>query len=123
LVNFWQLPLLSPISNILTTPLIPLTMLIGFLSILFDIFSHTFAVWFGFIGWWLLEYILQVAHFFASLKNTILQADIARYSIFILSGYYLFLIYLIIFWKLKNYTSSSMTPSSFNLSWESIKEA
>lgn len=123
LVNFWQLPLLSPISNILTTPLIPLTMLVGFLSILFDIFSHTFAVWFGFIGWGLLEYILQVAHFFASLKNTILQADIAEYSIFILSGYYLFLIYLILFWKLKNYTSSSMTPSSFNLSWESIKEA
>lgn len=83
-------------ANILATPLLPVTMLVCFISILLDLFSHTVAVWVGFFGWGLLEYILHVASLFASFKKTILQLDLAQYGFGIMSGYYLFIAYSIL---------------------------
>ena len=123
LISFWQLPLLTPFANILVTPLIPLTMLLSFVSLLADIIHHSLGVWFGFLWWWLLEYILFIARFFSELKKTILQVNFWEYSFVIMSGYYLCLVYWILHSKITTYTSSSDNPSIRNLSWESINEA
>lgn len=123
LLNFWQFPLLSPLANLLVTPFLPITMLFWFLSILFDMLFHTAGVWVSFLGWWLLRYLLFIAHFFAGLKNTILQIDLSVYGILFLSWYYLSIVYFIFLWSLSSYTSSKVAPSSWSFSWERINEA
>ncbi len=99
LVNFGQISLLSPIANLLTVPLLPLTMLLGFGSVLLNSLSHFLGVWIGFLGWWLLTYILSVAHYFWGLSWSLLIVDFWTYKYVFMFFYYGILCFLLLYFK------------------------
>ena len=68
--------LVAPLANILVLPVIPVLMLFGFFTGLFSLAWHVFALPFGFISFWLLEFILGVAKALAGLPFAVVTAAV-----------------------------------------------
>jgi competence protein ComEC len=59
---FRQFSLIAPLTNLLTAPLIPLAMLIGFIATLVGILNQSLGLFVGYYVWAILELILKIAH-------------------------------------------------------------
>lgn len=65
--SFGKISLVSPITNILITPFLPLITVLGFISAILGLICHVLAVPFSFSVWFFLSYILKIADFFSSI--------------------------------------------------------
>ena len=66
--NFKSLSLISLLANALVLPIIPLTMLLGFLMLLLEIIFHPLAVVFSWVAYLPLRYEVEVINFLGNLK-------------------------------------------------------
>ena len=99
--NFGTLSLISPLVNILVLPLVPLTMLTGFLSVL-----PWMGRGFAFITNFLLLYILKTTHFFSNLPYGHLPMQIPVWF-FGLMIVWVFMLYFIV-----RYYAKKMVPDT-----------
>jgi competence protein ComEC len=67
-INFQKLSLISPLANILVLPIIPLTMLLGFIAIAFNFIFLPVAQVFSWLAFLLLKYETMTIKYLASLK-------------------------------------------------------
>lgn len=102
-VNFGQLSIIAPISNILITFAIPIAMLFGFLSIILYFISPIIWISIWFIAWIFLKYIIIIATFFWNLNYSIISLNLDKFSNIFMISYFLFLVFIMMyFWKRKN---------------------
>lgn len=92
IINFWQMSIISPLSNIVVAPTIPFAMLFWFLSIILFPLSTILGQIFWYITYIFLRFDIYMVHFFWSLKISLLQIDF-----WFLSSYFLIIYYLLIF--------------------------
>ncbi len=78
-------------ANILILPLIPFTMMLGFLTGFVGLFSHILAVPFGYISYLMLHYELSVIDFFSRLPYAALS--IPNFPLLLIILIYLYFIY------------------------------
>lgn len=99
--SFGQVSLFSPITNMLVWWAIPFAMLFGFLAIIAQFFSSLlgFIVWF--INYFILKYIILIADFFWNLDISVFKIDFWFFWIYLEIGYFMILIYWIIYFKQK----------------------
>jgi len=83
--------------NLVVLPVIPATMLFGFLTGVFGFISHPIGMLFGAPAFALLSYIFAVVHFFTRLPFA--SFTLSSFSIWIVAGIYFS--YAIIFWRYK----------------------
>jgi ComEC/Rec2-related protein len=101
ILNFGQMSILAPFSNIAVTWTIPIAMLFGFTSIIVYI-VYPFAwilVWY--FTWILLKWDIMVVHFFWKLEWAIIKIDFWIYKYHLEILYFLILIFLIIWFRKK----------------------
>ncbi len=98
-VNFGQISIISPVTNILATPVIPITMLFWTLSIIFYLIYSQIWIWIWFLTWVLLEYVLFIVNFFWSMSFSIIKTDLWIYRYVFEIIYYLILVFLILYFK------------------------
>ncbi|HYV33243.1 MAG TPA: ComEC/Rec2 family competence protein, partial [Candidatus Limnocylindria bacterium] len=80
LFYFGRLSLVAPLVNILILPFVPLTMLLGFLTVLPFV-----GAGFAFLANFLLLYMLHVTEFFAGLKYSSLEVKISSWMFLVLA--------------------------------------
>lgn len=88
LFNFGQLSLVAPLANVLVLPVIPWTMLFGFLAGSLGFVATTLAAICSWPAWWLLSYILTVINWCAHLPYASIQWHL---SLALMLSYYLIL--------------------------------
>ncbi|MCK9272499.1 ComEC family competence protein [Candidatus Gracilibacteria bacterium] len=98
-VNFGQLSIMSPISNILVTFAIPLSMLFGFLSIVLYFITPILGITIGFIGWAFLKYILIITNFFGSLQYATISINFDEYKYIFEIIYYIVLVFIVVYFR------------------------
>lgn len=98
--NFDRLSLIAPLANLLVAPLIPLAMLFGFLAIVVSFLNFQLGLILGFLGYICCELILIIADTLAKVPYA--SIEIKNFSFVFVSAYYLFLILLILYKKIKN---------------------
>jgi competence protein ComEC len=77
LFNFQTLSLISPITNILVLPILPITMLIGFFAIAVSFTFQPLAVLFSWLAYLPLRYEILVINYFANLKFSAFSAGLS----------------------------------------------
>ncbi|MFA6991910.1 MAG: ComEC/Rec2 family competence protein [Candidatus Gracilibacteria bacterium] len=87
---FGTLSIISPLTNLLILPLIPLSMLSGFVAVILSIFSFTLANFVGFFGYIFLKILVFVAEKFGGLHYSTVEINYFPWWIFML--YYFFLV-------------------------------
>ncbi len=100
--NFWQIPLLTPLSNILISWNIPIIMFIGFISIILYIFIPILWVVMWFFSFILLKWNIFIIHFFWGLNNFVIKTDFWNYAFYLEILYFVILGFLIIKRDIKN---------------------
>lgn len=91
LLNFQNLSLISPIANLLVAgPILPFTMLFGFLATMTSFLSLTFAKVLAFPAYALLEYVVTIVHLVAKAPYATIQ--ISWFDLPLLGGFFLILI-------------------------------
>lgn len=101
LYKIGTLSIIAPITNLLVLPMIPLTMLFGFLTGVFGFISKVVATPFGFLAHSLLSIEIKIVEFFSSLSFS--AVSVRHMSIFVVLIIYAF-IFLILY---KNYKIKS----------------
>ncbi|MFK7780276.1 MAG: ComEC/Rec2 family competence protein [Candidatus Gracilibacteria bacterium] len=101
ILNFGQMSILAPFSNIAVTWTIPIAMLFGFISIIVYIVYPFAGIIVGYITWILLKWDIMVVHFFGKLEWSILKIDFGIYKYHLEVLYFLILIFLIIWFRKK----------------------
>lgn len=93
--GFWQVSIVSPITNMLVGWVIPFAMLFWFLSFLGNILFP--IVWYGigFIEYFLLKYVILVVNFFWWHDIALLKIDFWSFGIYIEILYFMFLCFII----------------------------
>jgi competence protein ComEC len=76
LFNFQTLSLISPLANILVLPILPITMLLGFLAIVVSLIFQPLAIFFSWLVYLPLRYEIFVINFFANLKLSALEVGL-----------------------------------------------
>ncbi len=82
ILRFGYFPVVSPLSNIFILSLIPITMLLGFLSVMLGFILPGLAAVFGFLPYLMLKLEILIINFFGSLKFAIIYLDKIREWIF-----------------------------------------
>jgi competence protein ComEC len=95
LFNFQTLSLISPVTNILVLPILPITMLVGFLAIAISFIFQPLAVLFSWLAYLPLRYEIFVINYFAKLKFSALTVGLSWpwmliWYIILVSGVYYF---------------------------------
>lgn len=99
ILNFGQMSILAPFSNIAVTWTIPLAMLLGFTSIIVHIVYPLGGIIVWYFAWILLKWDIIVIHFFWKLKWSIIKFDFWVYKYHLEILYFLVLIFLIILFR------------------------
>ncbi|MFA6038732.1 MAG: ComEC/Rec2 family competence protein [Candidatus Peribacteraceae bacterium] len=89
---FHRVSLVSPIANLLVAPLLPLAMLLGFLSVCVSAVSFPLGQAVGYGAWGVLELILRITHALASLPSASLSASLGLGSLALLYGVFVALL-------------------------------
>ncbi len=97
--NFWQISILAPIANMFVGGIIPFAMLFWFLSMIWQMISEKigFVIWF--INYFLLRFIIDIAHFFWNLNFSVIHIDMWIYSVYAEILYFMVLVFWIIYFK------------------------
>jgi competence protein ComEC len=77
LFNFQTLSLISPVTNILVLPILPITMLVGFLAIAISFIFQPLAILFSWLAYLPLRYEIFVINYFANLKFSALTVGLS----------------------------------------------
>lgn len=101
ILNFGQMSILAPFSNIAVTWTIPLAMLLGFSSIIVHIVYPLGGIIVWYFAWILLKWNIMVVHFFWKLEWSIIKFDFWIYKYHLEILYFLVLIFLIIWFREK----------------------
>lgn len=72
-VNFKQISLIAPLSNLLVTPFIPSLMILGFLTAFLGKINYYFGLIFAFLSYGILTYIIFVINFLSKLPFIFIQ--------------------------------------------------
>lgn len=94
--NFWQLSIISFISNIFVLPLIPYSMLFSWLSVFIYNFSSNLWIYIWFIAYIILDTILQMINFFWNLQYAVINFDIKDYIYYFNSVYFVIITIIIL---------------------------
>jgi competence protein ComEC len=89
MVNFGKLSLISPLANVLVLPIIPLTMLIGFIAILFSFIIYPVGQVMAWLAFLPLKYETFVIKYLASLKYA--SVDISNFPWWLIVVWYIIL--------------------------------
>lgn len=98
---FGSVSFISPVSNLLILPFIPLLMLFGFIVATVALFSVSLGNLLALIPWTILSYILKAVKFFSSFSKSAVHYKVS--SPFLIIAYWMFLIDLLIFTKRRNF--------------------
>lgn len=93
LFTFGRFSLISPLPNTLILPFIPLTMLLGSIAICLGLIYLKIGIIFGFLAWFLLNYIIKTAEIFS--KFPFVSWKIEKFSGSMVALYFLILVYLL----------------------------
>ncbi len=77
LFNFQKLSLISPLTNVLVLPILPLTMLLGFLAVAISFLFWPLAIVFSWLTYLPLRYEVDVINYAASLKYAALEVGLS----------------------------------------------
>lgn len=97
--NFERLSLISPISNLLVAFALPPAMLFGFIAVLVSFLSHTLALIPAYLTWGVLTYIVKVIEITSGIPYA--SIDLPGMKVWMMFGYYLFLILFLYFYNKK----------------------
>lgn len=100
LLNFHNLSLISPLANVLVLPIVPLTMLLGFLAVALDFIFPPLAMIFSWLAFLSLKYETMIINFLAGLEWA--SVEIENFTWFGALVWYVALVGCIIIWKRKN---------------------
>ena len=95
-VNFWQISIVSPLTNFLVTWFLPITMLFGFISILLFLVTPLAWVAAGFVTWIFLKYILIVVNYFWSQTFSVLTIEAWYNWVFLEAIFFMMVTYLLL---------------------------
>ena len=95
--DFQKLSVISPLANLLVLPIIPLTMLFGFLMVVFAFVFPPLAMIFSWLTFLLFKYETSTIEFLASLKFS--SVEVLHFSWGWVVGWYIILIVVIFFSK------------------------
>jgi competence protein ComEC len=95
MINFGKLSLISPLANVLVLPIIPLTMLIGFIAILFSFVFSPIGQIFAWLAFLPLKYETIIIKFLAGLRYS--SIEISNFSWFAVVVWYIILS-LVVWW-------------------------
>lgn len=84
LYNFGRVSIIAPLANILILPIIPLTMLIGFIASLFGTIILPLGQLIGYCDWLLLKYIIVIAEFCSRIPLASLNINLYQWYIVLL---------------------------------------
>lgn len=101
LVNFEKISIISPISNLLVLPVIPLSMLFWGLSIIGFVMYSKIGIYLGFVTFLLLKYVLIIATFLWDLSFATVGFDLWNFKD-IFTVFYYFILCLIILYNTLN---------------------
>jgi competence protein ComEC len=99
ILNFGQVSMLAPFSNIAVTWTIPLAMIFGFISIIVYFVYPIGWIIIWYITWIFLKWDIIVVHFFGKLEWSIIKLDFWIYKNYIEIIYFLVLLFLIIWFR------------------------
>lgn len=99
--NFWQVSILSPLSNIAVSWTIPITMLLWFISIIIYFVFPLIWIIIWYFTWIFLKWDIMVVHFFWNLEWSIIKIDPWIYKNILQLTYFLILIFIIIWFRKK----------------------
>jgi len=97
--NFWQIPLVTPISNILISWNIPIIMFIWFISIILYILAPILWIGMGLFSFILLKWNIGVIHFFWGLDDFVIKTDFWNYAFYLEILYFVILGFFILISK------------------------
>ncbi|HCU70197.1 MAG TPA: hypothetical protein DIC35_00395 [Candidatus Moranbacteria bacterium] len=89
LYNFGNLSIVSPLANLLVLPAIPLTMLLGFLMLVFSFLIPSLAIIFSWLTYLTLKYITGIVEWMAGWRFSSIEVD--NFSWLWVVGWYLIL--------------------------------
>jgi len=98
LFNFQTLSLISSVTNILVLPILPITMLIGFLAVAISFIFQPVAIFFSWLAYLPLRYEILVINYFANLKFSALALGLSWQGMVV---WYIILISVIYYFKKK----------------------
>jgi len=101
MINFGQVSILAPFSNIAVTWTIPIAMLLGFISIIVHLVYPITWIIVWYITWLLLKWDIMIVHFFWKLEWSVLKVDFWIYKYHLEIMYFMILIFLIIWFREK----------------------
>ena len=101
LFSFGQFSLVAPITNVLVAWTIPIAMLLWFISILLYLLNP--ILWFisWYLAWLFLKWDMIIVKYFWELDYSVLKYDFKEYSDYIWLVYFIFMIFLILYFKPK----------------------
>ncbi|HLN19307.1 MAG TPA: ComEC/Rec2 family competence protein, partial [Patescibacteria group bacterium] len=97
MINFGKLSIISPLANLLILPIIPLTMLIGFVTIIFSFVIPPLGQIFAWLTFLPLKYETMVIKYLAGLKYS--SVEITSFSWLAVVSWYIIVISAIIIFK------------------------
>jgi competence protein ComEC len=83
LFNFQKLSLISPLANLLVLPIIPLTMLLGFVAVILSFIFYPLAQIFSWLAYLPLKYETTVINYLASLKYSSIEVHLSWWGVMI----------------------------------------
>jgi len=83
LFNFQKLSLISPLANLLVLPIIPLTMLLGFVAVISSFIFYPLAQIFSWLAYLPLKYETTVIDYLASLKYSSIEVHLSWWGVVI----------------------------------------
>lgn len=100
--SFWKISFLSPVSNMLVWWIIPISMLLWLLSILWNIIHEKiwFILWFP--TYFLLKFVNIVAEYFWNLSFSVFEFNYKDFFPYLEISYFLILIFLIVYFQKEN---------------------
>lgn len=97
LFYFKKLSLIAPLCNVLILPIIPYTMLLGFLAGIFGLIWQGFGEVFAFLAYPFLKYIVFLSETFSKIPGAYFNISKFHFSFIVI--YYFILIFLIWLWR------------------------
>ncbi|MDD2909269.1 MAG: ComEC/Rec2 family competence protein [Candidatus Gracilibacteria bacterium] len=99
LVNFEKISVIAPISNLLVLPLIPISMLFGFISIITYLIYTKLGIFIGYLTYLFLSFILNIASYLGNSQFSIINYDLGIYKSLFIFFYYFILVFIIFYTK------------------------
>lgn len=95
MMNFWQLSIIAPISNVLVSWTIPIIMSVWFLSVIFYLIFPVLWIIIGCFAWALLKWDILVVNTLWAFKYSVIKYDFWEYRWYLEVLYFMVLVFVI----------------------------